>query len=174
MQDLRDEELRTWSHQQMMNENKMKNDDKTPKTNESCEQTNAPWQFLEAQTRNSETNLERTTNWALITRRWRIVSDLEWKTSWTEMGINPRNGGRRLGIFAEREGITPLGGGSKISEEDPPLWVKDSQIRIGGSHEHLETWEKTQISNLHITQIWIQMCLTRAYILWAETQKGPT
>ena len=43
--------------QQMMNENNTKNDDKTPKMNESCEQT-----------RNSETNLERTTNIALITR----------------------------------------------------------------------------------------------------------
>jgi len=31
------------------------------------------------------------------------------------------NGGRRLGILSEWEEITPLGGGSKISEEDPPL-----------------------------------------------------
>jgi len=31
------------------------------------------------------------------------------------------NGGRRLGVFAERKEITPLGGDSKISEEDPPL-----------------------------------------------------
>jgi len=29
-------------------------------------------------------------------------------------------------------------------------------------------------SLFHKTQIWIQMCLTRAYILWAETPKGPT
>jgi len=26
-----------------------------------------------------------------------------------------------LGIFAKQDEITPLGGGSKISEEDPPL-----------------------------------------------------
>jgi len=32
-----------------------------------------------------------------------------------------RNEGRRLGIFSEREEITSLGGGSKISEENPPL-----------------------------------------------------
>jgi len=69
-----------------------------------------------------------------------------------------------LGVFAERNEITPLGGGSKISEEDLPLWIGDSKIRIGGSEENLETWEKIQI--------WIQMCLTRAYILWAETQKA--
>jgi len=42
------------------------------------------------------------------------------------MGENPRtkmeeNGGGRLGGFTERGEITPLGGGSKISEEDPPL-----------------------------------------------------
>jgi len=42
------------------------------------------------------------------------------------MGMNPKtkrgkNGGRRLGVFAERKEITPLGGDSKISEEDPPL-----------------------------------------------------
>jgi len=66
------------------------------------------------------------------------------------MGENPRtkmeeNGGHRLGGFTEREEITPLGGGSKISEEDPPLWIGDSMIRIGGFEENLETWEKTQI-----------------------------
>jgi len=31
--------------------------------------------------------------------------------------------------------------------------------------------EKLKISN---TQISIQMCLIRAYILWAKTHKGPT
>jgi len=47
--------------------------------------------------------------------------------------------------FSEREEMTPLGGGSKISDEDPPVWIRDSKIRIGGSEENLETWEKTQI-----------------------------
>jgi len=42
------------------------------------------------------------------------------------MGMNPKmkKGEMEdvdLGNFAEREEITPLGGGSKISEEDPPL-----------------------------------------------------
>jgi len=42
-----------------------------------------------------------------------------------KMGMNPRtNGGKwRTSIwgFLEREEFTPLGGGSKISEDDPPL-----------------------------------------------------
>ena len=38
--------------------------------------------------------------------------------------------------------------------------------RILHHEENLETWEKTQI--------WIQIFITRAYILWAETPKGPT
>jgi len=50
-----------------------------------------------------------------------------------------------LGVFAEQDEITPLGVGSKITEEGPPLWIGDSRIRIGGSEENLETWEKTQI-----------------------------
>jgi len=44
-----------------------------------------------------------------------------------------------LGIFAEWEEITPLGEGSKISEEDLPLCIGDSKIRISGSKENLET-----------------------------------
>jgi len=66
---------------------------------------------------------------------------LEQKWVWTleRMG---ENGGRRLRIFVEREEIT-LGEDSKISEEDPPLWIGDSKIRIGGYEENLETWEKT-------------------------------
>jgi len=42
-----------------------------------------------------------------------------------KMGMNPRsNGGKwRTSIlgFSEREEFTPLGGDSKINEEDPPL-----------------------------------------------------
>ena len=49
-----------------------------------------------------------------------------------------------LGV-SKREKFKPLGGGSKISEEDPPLWIEDSKIRIDGSRENLETWEKNQI-----------------------------
>ena len=45
--------------------------------------------------------------------------------------------------FSEREEFTPHGGDSKISEEDPPIWIGDLKIRIGGSQENLETWEKT-------------------------------
>jgi len=42
------------------------------------------------------------------------------------MGMNPKmkkggNGDVDLGNFAEQDEIMPLGGGSKISEEDPPL-----------------------------------------------------
>jgi len=42
------------------------------------------------------------------------------------MGMNPKTKRGKmedvdLGVFAERDEITPLGGGSKISEEDPPL-----------------------------------------------------
>ena len=81
---------------------------------------------------------------------WRIVSDFRWNLSRTKMGMNPKmKKGEmedvELGNFAEREEITPLGGGSKISEEDPPLWIGDLKIRISGSEENLETWEKTQI-----------------------------
>ena len=43
-----------------------------------------------------------------------------------ENGIIPRtkmgeNGGRRLGVLWNGRKTTPLGGDSKISEEDPPL-----------------------------------------------------
>jgi len=31
------------------------------------------------------------------------------------------DGGRRINVVAEQEEFTPLGGDSKISEEDPPL-----------------------------------------------------
>ena len=120
-----------------------------PKTNESCEQTNATWQFLEPQTRNSETNLERTTNRALITRWWRTVSDLGMNFVLDRNGMNPKTKREKwktsIWGFSEREEITPLGGGSKISEEDLPRWIGDSKIKIGGSEENLETWEKTQI-----------------------------
>ena len=67
---------------------------------------------------------------------------LERKWLWT-LKRKGGHGGRRLGIFAEREEITPLGGDSKISDEDLPLWIGDSKIRINGSEENLETWEKT-------------------------------
>jgi len=40
-------------------------------------------------------------------------------------------------------GNQPLRRGSKISEEDPPPWIKDSKIGTGGSEENLKTWEKT-------------------------------
>ena len=72
-----------------------------------------------------------------------------WISSWTGMVWTlKRKGGKWRTLiwgFSEWEEITPLGGGSKISEEDPPLWIGDSKIRIGGSEENLETWEKTQI-----------------------------
>jgi len=37
----------------------------------------------------------------------------------------------------------PLEEGSKISEEDLPLWIGDSKIRTDDSKENLKTWEKT-------------------------------
>jgi len=66
---------------------------------------------------------------------------LEWKWVWT-LDEKGENEGRRLGGFVEREEIKPLGGCSKISEEDQPLWIGNSKIRIVGSKENLKTWEK--------------------------------
>jgi len=66
--------------------------------------------------------------------------------------MNPKTNGEGGGEledidlgFAKREESTSLGGGSKTSEKDPPLWIRDLKIRIGGSKENLETWEQTQI-----------------------------
>ena len=114
------------------------------------QQKNTPRPASEEKTWKSETETQNTTNWALITKWWRIVSDLGWNLSRTKMGMNPKTKKGEmedidLGVFAERDEITPLGGGSKISEEDLPLWIGDSKIRIGGSEENLETWDKTQI-----------------------------
>jgi len=52
--------------------------------------------------------------------------------------------------FAEREEITPLGGGSKISEEDPPLGIRDSKIRINGSKENLDLRENSLFHKIQI------------------------
>ena len=83
---------------------------------------------------------------------------LERKWLWT-LKRKGGHGGRRLGIFAEREEITPLGGGSKICEEDPPLWIGEPR-------------DMRENSKFHITQIWIQMCLTMVYILWPKHKKA--
>jgi len=58
---------------------------KPRRTNKNREQTNAPRTILEAQTRKSKTNIKSTTNRALITRWWRILSDLGWNSSRTKM-----------------------------------------------------------------------------------------
>jgi len=41
----------------------------------------------------------------------------------------------------ERKETMPLGGDSKISVEDLPLWIEDSNIKNGGSKENLEMWK---------------------------------
>ena len=40
--------------------------------------------------------------------------------------------------FAEWDEAMPLGGDSKISKEDPSLWIRDSIIKINGSKKNLE------------------------------------
>ena len=46
--------------------------------------------FWKEKRQNPKINLERRTNRALITRWWRIVSDLGWNSSRTKMGMNPK------------------------------------------------------------------------------------
>ena len=48
------------------------------------------------------------------------------KSSRMKMGMNPKTKRGKMevvdwGVFAEWKEITPLGGDSKVSEEDPPL-----------------------------------------------------
>ena len=77
-----------------------------------------------------------------------------------------------MGIFVEWEEITPLGGGSN----DKWGWSATLNRRFKDKDRWFwgEPRDLTENSNFHITQIWIQKCVTRAYILWVETPKGPT
>jgi len=79
---------------------------------------------------------------------WTIVSNLDKSWVSNEFGYEPYNEWEKkwrtlIWEFSEWGEIKSLGRGSKISEEDPSLWIRDSKIWIHGSKLNLETWEKT-------------------------------
>ena len=77
-----------------------------------------------------------------------------------------------IGFFAEREEMMPLGWGSKISEEDKPLWIEDSTIRISGSKENLKTWEKN--SKFHLLKSEYKVFHKVLYTMGQNTKKPTT
>ena len=99
--------------------------------------------------------IRKRNNRALITRWWRIVSDLGWNSSRTKMGMNPRtNGGKMedvdLGVFGTGEIHATWRRFQDKWERSPTLnrRFKDKDGWFWGEPRDLR-----ENSNFHITQI---------------------
>ena len=77
-----------------------------------------------------------------------------------------------MGNFAEWEEITPLGEGSKISEEDPPLCIGDSKIKISVSEETLRLERKLKFS--YNSNLNTKVCHKGLYTMGQNTKRPNT
>ena len=107
---------------------------------------------------------------------WRIISDLGCNSSRTKMGMNPKT---KRGKWRTSIGdFCRMGGNHTTWRRFQDKWGRSATLNRRFKDKDRWFWGEPQDlrenSNFHITQIWIQKCVTRAYILWVETPKGPT